>query len=93
MDQIEGKVGPAEMVSSLKGIGRELRMSWPKDISTLEVDHVLEVVALQMKTLRRIAELREAGVRSKGDHEWNSWFTRGHPAQVALPNNSMGLMA
>lgn len=84
---------PAMMMSALKGRGRELRMSWPEDISTREVDYVLEVVALQMKTYRRIAELREAGIRSKGDLEWNSWFDAGHPARVALPNTSLGLMA
>ena len=81
------------MTSALKGPGREVRMSWPDDISTRELDYVLEVVALQMKTYRRIAELREAGVKSKGDHEWNSWFPDGHPARVALPNKSMGLLA
>jgi len=79
------------MVSALKGYGRDLRMSWPEDISTREVDYVLEVVALQMRTYRRIAELREAGIRSRGDLEWNSWFEEGHPARVNLPNNSTGL--
>jgi hypothetical protein len=83
----------AEMMSALKGMGRDLRMSWPEDISTHEVDYVLEVVALQMRTYRRIAELREAGVRSRGDQEWNSWFEAGHPARVNLPNNSAGLGA
>ena len=84
---------PALMVSALKGPGRELRMSWPEDISTHEVDYVLELVALQMKTCRRIAELREAGIKGRGDIEWNSWFPDGHPARVNLPNKSMGLAA
>ena len=83
----------AVMVSALKGHGRELRMSWPQDISTREVDYVLEVVALQIKIYRRIAELREAGIKGRGDLEWNSWFAEGHPARVNLPNKSMGLAA
>jgi hypothetical protein len=84
---------PAMMVSALKGHGRELRMFWPEDISTREVDYVLELVALQMRTCRRIAELREAGIKGRGDLEWNSWFADGHPARVNLPNKSMGLAA
>lgn len=83
----------AVMISSLKGVGREIRMSWPLDISTREVDYALEFVALQMKTFRRIAELREAGIQARGDLEWNSWFPDGHPAIVNLPNNSLGLAA
>lgn len=83
----------AEMMSALKGAGRDFRMSWPEDISTREVDYVMELVALQMRTYRRIAELREAGVRSRGDHEWNSWFEAGHPARVSLPDSGIGLKA
>ena len=81
----------AMMMSALKGHGRELRMLWPEDISTREVDYVLEVVALQMKTYRQIAELREAGVKGRGDLEWNSWFSEGHRARVTLRNYSRGL--
>ena len=90
---VERGVRPAEMMSALKGAGRELRMSWPEDISTREVDYVLEVVALQMRTYRRIAELREAGIKARGDLEWNSWFPDGHSARVNMPNTSLGLLA
>ena len=84
---------PAELMSALKGSGREIRLSWPDDISTREIEYLMEIVALQMKTYRRIAQLREAGVRAAGDLEWNSWFPDGHTARVAEPNNSEGLNA
>lgn len=81
----------AEMMSALKGRGRAVRMSWPEDISTREVDYLIELVALQMKTYRRIASLREAGVRVAGDFEWNSWFPVGHGARIVVQNTSEGL--
>ena len=81
----------AEMMSALKGPGRVICLSWPEDISTVEIGYLMEVVNLQMNTYRRIASLREAGVTSKGDIEWNSWFSKGHPAIVERANTSLGL--
>lgn len=66
-------------------------MSWPDDISTREIDYLVELVGLQMKTYRRIASLREAGVRVAGDLEWNSWFPVGHAARITVPNDSEGM--
>lgn len=79
------------LMSALKDQGREIRLSWPSDISTREVDYLLEMVALQMRSARRVAELREAGIRGAGDAEWNSWLPPGHPARVNEPNNSQGV--
>ena len=77
----------ASMMSSLKGIGREIHLSWPDDISTREIEFLTELVALQMKTYWRIASLREAGIRAVSDLEWNSWFPATHAASIAIPDN------
>lgn len=80
-----------EMTSALKGAGRQIRLQWPEDITTREIDYLVEAVNLQMQTYRRIAHLREAGIKNVADQEWNSWFNADHPARVAIPDNSEGL--
>lgn len=82
---------PCEMMSALKGKGRYIRLVWPEDITTREITYVIELVDIQMKTFRRIAQLREAGIKALGDHEWNSWFPEGHSARITLPDTSEGL--
>lgn len=53
--------------------GGHVELHWPNNISSLEVEELMEVVTLQCRTIHRAALRAEGLLKAAGEIEYDSW--------------------